>query len=195
MDEGLEREREGETKSSVDWSDSDWIKVSTFAKINNVKWNYAKFLTDFCFNGFDLPTTCMSPDTSIVLKCGASAETVGQERQRWKLFTVSWFYLRCKWNLIVRQKAFEHSNIDHSPSHENFPEMFVSTCDITTCEAFERVVCGWKRKRMHQIAFCVTLVTLDSVLPRQLSQQRETFSWIAALSACIDKTLAFPCTI
>lgn len=24
----------------------------------------------------NLPTTCMSPDTSIVLKCGASAETV-----------------------------------------------------------------------------------------------------------------------
>lgn len=37
------------------------------------------------------------------------------------------------------------------PSHENFPEMFVSTWDSTTCEAFDNVVCGRKKR---EIAFC-----------------------------------------
>lgn len=39
----------------------------------------------FCRSSyFNLPTTCMSPDTIIVLKCGASAETVKNQQKKEK---------------------------------------------------------------------------------------------------------------
>ena len=42
--------------------------------------------------------------------------------------------------LEIRRNLFSsrQAHFDgYSPSQENFPEMFVSTCDITTCDAFD----------------------------------------------------------
>lgn len=36
------------------------------------------------------------------------------------------------------------------PSHENFPEMFVSQPDITTCVAFDKVVCENRRREVSE---------------------------------------------
>lgn len=97
-------------KTNVEkWKRNEWLKidkikcgqksVASTKKIiiereRDESWARKDF---FCRSSyFNLPTTCMSPDTIIVLKCGASAETVkNQQKKIWakKNCVFLWFYL------------------------------------------------------------------------------------------------------
>lgn len=71
------------------------------------------------------------------------------------------------------------------PSHENFPEMFVSTCDITTCEAFDRVVWierGWENTFCGRNSFSQMIAQfyLDADAGHWKSFHRLRFFWSVA---------------
>jgi hypothetical protein len=143
---------------------------------------------------FGLPTTCMSPDTSIVLKCGASAETMRMKGERihenisrscdfssTQILLNGTLRVECDQlrpsasiqfiDFCLCRGAIEYGIMINItlPSHENFPEMFVSTCDITTCVALDKVVCGERKKKhctilrylLHVIAFYLNVDASD----------------------------------
>lgn len=51
------------------------------------------------------------------------------------------------------------------PSHENFPEMFVSTWVSTTCEAFDNVVYEKSEKLHFVTSFCTSLRFTSTLIP------------------------------
>lgn len=79
---------------SVNWSlESLKLNLNRFSALDDTHkcrlqiWDprnwYEQIAIFFLFQWFpSLPTTCMSPDTSIVLKCGASAETIRSKREK-----------------------------------------------------------------------------------------------------------------